>query len=341
MLAICEEIREVTAVLDNTKNPSFSRQQSMSSQLEIFYGMEKKKVGEEFSEVFFVPSSSYPWTNQLLKELDFDRRVTDSDGMFQLPVETVFKAICTQMKNNIKNWIVDDKFRVVEYFSETFTRHPLHQAVVAGGHVHQSLLVSQSEKLGHSYFRLLSNAFDMAHHGNTKMGSKNTIFTYMLAAVSPQATCYIPATFISTFSPTSGVFKKKMINRAKDIFEDKKALKLDKWLEAWRINSLCGNGSKEMKGKLMAISRKHSKIDAGKPQVVYKRQRSQDTVLSRVPPMHVLTNDGQYKHVLLLWLTTCKLFHNSETLNASKALHHLICNIASDQSIWNVIIISI
>lgn len=336
-LTICKEIRHIIAALDHTKEPS-SVQRQVISQLERFYGLEKKTVGEELHELYFVPFSSYPWTNQLLEELKISRRVTDMDGMLQLEVETVYKGVCARFKTCIQHWIIDDQHRVVEHFVESFTEHPLHQEMTAGRYLHQSFRTHSSQSQ-QEYFRLLCIAFDLAHYGNQTVGEKSRLFKFVLNSIS-LATSYSPV----TFEIQSDILVQKLNEQVMDILTKKdEAFHFNRWFEAWCINCVTRKGSVRMREILFQRSQQRNykksnkEVDTEGFQSVYRRQKSQDTP----PPVYVLDRNGQYQHLMLLWLRTCELFREKETLaSCSIAVYNIVRHIASQRSIWTTISVS-
>ena len=332
-LIICKEIRHVAASLDPTEEPS-SVQKQIISQLERFYGLEKKKVGEDLDDLYFIPFSSYPWTNQLLEDLKIGKRVVDSDGMLELGVETVFKGVCTRIESYIEKWIVLDKLGLVEHFNESFTTHPLHQEIAAGDYSHQSSIAHSKElKSQQGYFRLLCNAFDLAHYGSTKIASKSSLFKAVLNAISLFATGYLPIMYLNVHSD---FLTQKLNEEVIEVFTKKdRAFDFDKWFEAWRINCVSRKGSQKMREILFRRSEQSNKN-------VDEYEKSQDTPHFSIPPVYVLDrHNRRYTHLMLLWLRACELFREKNTLTSCTiAVYSIVRHIASVQSIWNTVSLS-
>ena len=321
-LTICLEIKKIRTNFLGSTDVSASIQR----QFESFYGLERNS---ELQEVYFIPPSSYPWTNQLVKELDIEKFTTDIDGMLQLQIETVIKGACSHMESYIVKWIIDDHHKLVEYFIKAFTEHPLYQQVTAGGYLHKSYL-SHSSGFQQNFFRLLCIAFDLAHHGSPKICNKNKIVKTALAALSPQATCYLPATMTSVFLPIqSESLKKKLLHVLDDIIVNSQN-NLDNWFDAWRIICMSGKkSSHKMKTKLEAqLKPPHSKIADGREFQVHQRSKSK----VQTSPMYIQDENDQYQHIMLLWLKTCELLENGEVLAFSKALHNIVCKLTSMKS---------
>ncbi len=347
-LTICKEIRSVTTALDPTKDPSSVRGQIIS-QLESFYGLEKKKVGEDLHELYFVPPSSYPWTNQLLKKLKVDKRITDVDGMLQLETETVYKGICTHLESYIEKWIVADELKVVEHFNDSFTSHPLRQEIAEGGYLHQSFLtrsfLAHSGKPQQGYFRLLCNAFDLAYYRNPQIDSKNKHFKAILDAISPQATCYLPVSSMP-LQIQSDPLTKMLHEEANGIFtKTDQAFSFNKWFEAWRMNCVSRKGSQRMKEILIRKSNQHNKrgkeVGVDEFQLVYRHEKSQDASPFNIPPVYILDRNDEYQHLMLLWIKTCEEFRGKRTLpSCTIAVYNIVRHIASERLIGNTVSVS-
>jgi hypothetical protein len=327
-LSICKEIKHVTTTLDSSEEPS-TEQKQVCSQFESFYGLERCIVGEELREVYSVPSSSYPWTNRLLKVLEVGEMATDADGMLQLEIESVFKSVSLNMENFIQTWIVDDKLHLVEHFSKLLTSHPLHHKIAAGGYL------LHSEGTQENYFRLLCNAFDLASYGSSKVGSQEDLFRAVLNAISPQATCYLPVatTFLKIHSNSLiEMMKEQAIST---LTTSDHSFNFDTWFEAWRMNCVSRIGSKRMKEILI---RRSNSVDVGG----YKRQRSQGTPQVSIPPVYVFDLfNRQYQHIILLWLRACETFHQKATLTSCTiAVNRVILHVASKQSLWKTVSVS-
>ena len=344
MLSICKEIRHIIAALDPSKDPS-SVQRQVCSQFESFYGLEKKKVDEEHCEVYSVPSSSYTWTNRLLKELKFDEEMTDTDGMLQLEIATVLAGISTHMESFIQTWMVVDRLHLIEHLNESLTRHPLHWEMVAGGYLLHNQEVS-------SYFRWLCNAFEVAYYGSSKVGRKESLFKAVLSTISPQATCYFPVATVS-LEIRSDSLKQMMDEQVLDILTTSDhAFNFNSWFEAWRMNCVSRKGSQKMKQILISRSQQYNNKKSSKnvdtegfQSVVYHKQRSRDTPHDTTPPpVFVRDRNHQYQHMILLWLRSCESFRQKDmkgTLaSCTIAVYNIVVPIASKRSIWKTVSVS-
>lgn len=332
-LTLCEEIRCITATLDPAKEPSSARRHVIH-QLESFYGLERQKVVEECRDMYFVPSSSYFWTNQILKELNVGKGMKDIDGMLQLEVEDVLKGVCTHMEGYIQKWITDDMYRLVEHFKESYTSHPLYQKITEGGFLHQSFLVYSGTPQQGWYFKLLCNAVELAHYGSDKVGGKESLFKAVVDAISPQATCYLPVTYES-LQIQSELLKKMFDEQATEVLaKGDREFNFNRWLEAWRINCVSKKGSQRMKEILLKKSEQYKKQPS-------KQTATQGCLLrSNIPPAYVQRESG-CKHLMFVWIRTCELYTKKETLAFSTvAVRNVLCHIVSERSIWNTVSMS-
>lgn len=318
VLHACKEIKstvdDVNAFLDADKEPNLVQQQLLK-QIESFYGLERKTIDEEAREVYCVPPSSYPWTNQLLLEEGLVDEC-DDDGMLQLEVQSLLKAFCNRLNHFTKRWIVNDELKLVERFSKELGEYPLHQQIISGGFLTQSERVINFQQ----YLTMLCTAFDMAYYGSTDVGSASSIMESVLNAFSPQATCYMPT---SSFTIHSNPLTEKLHQKVADVIsKNDRDFDFNKWLEAWRINCVTRKGSMIMKDTL---SRRSEYIN---------RQRF-------IPPVYAEDRTRQYRHLMLLWLKTCEMMRNDEVLpSCTVAVHDVIRHIASHESIWNTISVS-
>lgn len=308
LLLACEQVKTITTTSKTTSG-------YILSQIEAFYGFQKTLLGQVYS----VPPSSYPWTNELLKEIDSKDVTVDADGMLQLKVEVVLTAICIRFNTFRRKWIIDDKFRLVNTFYEALGKHPLHQQMISGGYLTKSI---SENSLFQGYINMLSSAFDTLRYGNSQLFTQNDIVKATLSALSPQATCYLAATYfyISSKHLILTLHEKvRNILKESDIY-----FNLDKWLEAWRIGCVTGE-------ELLKVSVLNARAD---------RYQEAKTVFCR-PPVYVLDNTKEYKHLMLLWLEACKLLREEKILDCCKiVVHNIICHVASHRTIRHKLSIS-
>ena len=304
LLKACGQIKTITTTLKSKGTSKYI----ILSQIEAFYGFQKALLGQVYS----VPQSSYLWTNELLQEIDFKDVTVDADGMLQLKVEVVLTAICIRFNAFIRKWIINDKFRLVNTFNEALSKHPLHQHMISGGHL--TKLISENS-LFQGYIRMLSLAFDILHYCDSQLFTQNDIVKATLSALSPQATCYLA---VFNFFIRSKHLRLSLHEKVKNILKEGDInFNLDKWLEAWRIGCVT-------KEELLNVSVLKARAE---------RYQVAQSVFSR-PPVYVLDNAKEYKHLMLLWLEACKLIREKRILDSCKiAVHNIICHIASHKTI--------
>ena len=77
--------------------------------------------------MYLVPESSYPWTNQLLKNNivmhDLER---NKEGLIMVEVDVVLKAVCSRFEEFCKHWIAEDNLKVVQVLCKRLTRFSYH-----------------------------------------------------------------------------------------------------------------------------------------------------------------------------------------------------------------------
>ena len=303
-LSACKEVRSTIDSL-TARTPS----NLFLAQVINFYGLEERLAGK----VYLVPPSSYPWTNELLKESNIETRAKDVNGMLQLDVELVHKCICNRLESFLRSWIVDDKFKLVETFYKVLRQHPFHEKMISGGHLTEMVPASD-------YFQMLtSEAFDIAHYRNTNV-SETDEMKALLSSMSPQATCYLP---FSSLKINSDILVQTLHKEACYVLESSdKNFIFDKWLEAWRMNCVTKKGLHEMKDVLIDKTAVYNKT----------KQQSQD---QDSPPVYVLDSTKEYRHLMLLWIYTCEHIGRRKILcSCTIAVHNIIGHIASHRTIW-------
>lgn len=312
-LSACKDIERITDALEaKERNP---HQIQILHQTESFYGLNKSLV----DTVYTVPPSSYRWTNDLLKEPELENKLQDVDGMFEIKVETVLKGICNRLNGFVRGWIIEDKFKLVEIFHRALIQQPLHEQMISGGYLTESLF--KSDKKGQKlqqYFQMLNSAFDIAHYGNMLYFDETEVVKALLSIISPQAMCYLP---LCDLEITSDLLAQKLHEKACDVLAgDDDHFIFDEWLEAWRINCVT-KGVQQMKDVLGRKSDNQNSLNQNVP-----------------PPMYALDGSRKYKHVMLLWITACTAMHNKQMLTSCTiAVHNIIRHIALHESVWTTV----
>ncbi len=97
VLSACTEITTIMEALSAAEPTSIQSQ--LLSQIESFYEIERKV---ELHEVFYIPSLSYPWTNEVVKDVINEDVEVDADGMLVLNIKKVNKSICNRLDRMIK-----------------------------------------------------------------------------------------------------------------------------------------------------------------------------------------------------------------------------------------------
>lgn len=326
VISACREIRIITDAL-TAKEPN-TVQNQMLLEIESFYGLHMRVFD---TMKYSIPPSSYCWTNELLKEADLQDMVKDSDGMLQLKLEPLRKAICNRLQMFVKKWIIDDELNLVQNFNKALVQHPLHKQMLSGGY-----LTSYSGKSLNfqQYFDMLSQAYNITHYGNIKLVNEAETLTAVLSTVSPQATCYLP---VSSLKVKSDPLIQRLHEQGSHVLaENDGHFVFDQWYEAWRINCVTKKGENfKMKDVLSTRSAHHNSqtnkaVDSGG----FQRQRSQDII----PPVYVLDGSCEYKHLILLWITTCELVRKKRMLPACTiTVRNVIRHIALTKSIWTTV----
>lgn len=138
--------------------------------------------------------------------------------------------------------------------------HSPHIEIAAGGYLRELYMVQPSKqaKSQQEYFRMLCNAFDLAHYGNPQVGSKSSLFKAILGAISPQATCYFPTTLPQIISdPLIQMLNEKVSHDV--LAKNDQVFNFNDWIEAWRMKCVLRKGSHKMRDILCKQSEKLNK----------------------------------------------------------------------------------
>ena len=311
LLKVCEKAKIITATLQVNKPDLISDQ--VLSQIDIFYGFQKADLGR-----YSVPPSSYPWTNELLKEIDTDDATVDADGMLQLKMEVVLKALYNHFEAFVRECITDDNYKLFENFYKSLSGHPFHQKMISGdGHLTEPLPESQH------YFKMLNSAYELLYFNDNGDVSQADIVKATLSAMSPQATRYLPEPNLTI---SSKQLAQKLCEHAKQILDkgDEK-FSFDEWLEAWRISCV----TKEELPKMNKI-------------LCNRRIKSKSNGAPGLPDVYVFDSQSkEYKHLMLLWLEVCEMIRDNKILaSCTVAVHNIMCHIASHRAISDTLSMS-
>ena len=225
------------------------------SQIEQFYGLERKIIEEEPYNVYCVPSASYPWTNALLKSITSEDMKHDADGMLLFEVELFLLQVCSYIDESfIRRWIVDDELKIIECFTKTLKNHPLHQQMITGGYLIESYSTHTDRDL-QQYLNMLCNAFDIvtatnnllnispgqnlgSEENHTQSVSISEVVTAAKNATSPQAVCYLPTPY-QILTIRSDQFARMLNEKACEVLKKSDHdFHFDMWLEVWRIHCI-------------------------------------------------------------------------------------------------------
>jgi hypothetical protein len=329
----CKEIKSITDALKALEPNTMQHQ--IIIQVESFYGLQRMILDDMR---YNIPLCSYPWTNELLKDPDLSGGGEDPDGMLQFEVKPFLHSICNRLQAFVDRWIVHDKLGLVGSLHKALSQHPLHEQMLSGGYLAESLLHYGKNLKFQQYFDMLSQAFDTAYYGNTQFMEATEIVEALLNTISPQATCYLP---ITSLRINSDLLAQSLSQKASQVLELPDEFNFDMWYEAWRISCVT-NKVERMEGMLVKHSASHIQVskpaDSERSSQVYRRQVSTHYNL---PHEYVLDSTGEYKHLMLLWAKTCQLIRERKIFpSCTVAVHSIIRHIASNKSICTTISIS-
>lgn len=316
-------------------------QSQIVNQVENFYGLQK---GVFDNTDYSIPPCSYPWTNALLREYIFSDKSEDADGMHKIEVKCVLRGICSRLQSLVDRWIKNDEFGLVKNFHTDLVKHPLHERMMSGGYLTESLTRVEKTLRFQHYFDMLSQAFEIAFHGNTQTMSKEGVIKVMLNIISPQATCYLP---VASLKINSELLIQSLLEEVSQVLgENDEHFVFNKWYEAWLTSCIIKKVHK-MEGILQRRSDIQNRltnknVDSDRFALVYKRQRSHDIPHRKArPPMYVFDGTDEYNHLMLLWLKTCELLQSKKILpSCTIAVHDVIRHIAMNKSIWTTVSVS-
>ena len=334
VLLACNQVKLITDAL-KAQEPN-AVQNQVVNQVESFYGLQRGVVD---NTIYSIPPCSYPWTNAL-RGSDFSAKNEDADGMHRIEVKSVLKGICSRLHAFVERCITADEFGLIKNFHAALVKHPLHEQVMSGGYLTESLTRTEKTLRFQHYFDMLSQAFEIAFYGNTQILSERGVVRALLSLLSPQATCYLP---VASLKINSELLIQRLHEEASQVLgKTDEHFIFDKWYEAWLISCITKKGRK-MEGILQRRSDNHNRktnivVDTQEFSVVNKRQRPQHR---QPPPVYVFDGTDEYKHLMLLWLKTCELLRSKKILpSCTIAVHDVIRQIALKRSIWTTVSVS-
>ena len=303
--------------------------------METFFGIEKDHSG-----MYLVPESSYPWTNQLLKNNivmhDLER---NKEGLIMVEVDVVLKAVCSRFEEFCKHWIAEDNLKVVQVLCKRLTRFSYHlQVMNCGGHLKESCLLKLDKSMHlQAYLNILSSLFEMQQFGpNINFDIVQTVMN----ALSPQATCYlqIPAVDASIKDHRPALqlllcqkLNIELHNKVKGTLNTgDETFNIDEWLELWRILSVTRLGIHEM----------HKTLDAKTLEITSQIQMMQIQIQT-IPQYIYHPKTGTYNHMIMVWLDVCNKMKNKRVYSAcTVCVRSFILPIASNPVLWERISVS-
>ena len=334
----CNQVKFITDALKAQEPKAVQNQ--VVNQVESFYGLQRGVVD---NTIYSIPPCSYPWTNALLREPDSPAKNEDPDGMHRLDARSVLRRVCSRIQALVKRCITTDEFGLIKNFHAALVKHPLHEQVMSGGYLTESLTRTEKTLRFQHYFDMLSQAFEIAFYGNTQILSEREVVRALLSLLSPQATCYLP---VASLKINSQLLIQRLHEEASHVLgKNDKQFIFDKWYEAWLISCITNRGG-EMEGILQRRSDNQNRqtnkiIDSEGFSLVNKCQRSQDLPHRKPPPVFVFDSTNEYKHLMLLWLKTCELIRSKKILpSCTIAVHAVIRHIALNKSIWTTMSVS-
>ena len=345
-LFVCMEIRSIIDAFKSSNKSSLFLNKVMD-QIESFYGFEKREqvIDGKLCEVYYIPSSSFPWTNRLLSRSLEKTETADADGMLQFKVGVVHKRICKHLEHFIKALIVTDKLGLVKHFIQAFRKHPLYERITnSDGYLTESLTKFSKTLNFTQFWKMLCTAFDIAHYGNTQVDSE-AILKRILAVISPQATCYLPT---STLAIQSDHLAHRLQEMVSDVLaKGDQEFNFNEWYEAWRISCVIRKTSLQKMQEILTRRsegkncKTSSHTDSQGYTRVSKHQQFPHKSEQLVLPVYVRDRNNQFQHLMLQWIISCNSVRQRHTFPASTiAVYNIICHIAQERAIWNTVSVS-
>ena len=279
----------------NSIKDAFKDAQDINSpltiQMENFYGFQKDHAGG----LYYIPESSYPWTNEILKKIPAEDLDRNPEGMLKVKFNVVIKAFCDQLQELCHRWLVEDKLRIAEVLCKKLNRFPFHHQLLSGnGYVNESCLnrLDRSVNL-QAYLDILGSL-----HEIQELGYKNSPFDVVhvaMLSLSPSVTRYL----LIHSSPTGASHQKSRLvltskliqalyQKVKDTLNSSDStFSLNSWLELWRIAQVC------QIREIVAILTARSK------EISYMIQNIKIQSIS--VPQYVQQKTGLYSHLMLIW----------------------------------------
>ena len=280
----------------NSIKDAFKGAQDINSpltiQTESFYGFQKDHAGG----LYYIPKSSYPWTNEILKNIPAEDLDRNPEGMLKVKFNVVIKAFCDRLEDFCYRWLVEDKLKITEVLCKKLNRFPFHHQLLSDGCVSESCLNRLDKSVNlQAYLDILGSLHDIQ-----ELGYKNSPFDVVhvaMLSLSPSVTRYL----LIHSSPTGASHQKSRLvltSKLKQALYQKvsdtlnssdSTFSLNSWLELWHIAQIC-----------QKVHEIVSNLTVRNTEMSYMIQNL--IIQSTLVPQYVHQRQtGQHTHLMLIW----------------------------------------
>ena len=250
---ILNACRSANSIKDSFKD-AHDINSPLTIQIESFYGFQKYHAGG----LYHIPKFSYPWTNEILKNIPAEEWGRNPEGMLKVKFNVVIKAFCNRLEDFCHRWLVEDKLKIAEVLCKKLNRFPFHHQLLSGnGCVSESCLNHWDKSINlQAYLDILGSLHDIQ-----ELGYKNSPFDVVhvaMLSLLPSVTRYV----LIHSSPTGASHQKSQLVltsklkqalylKVKDTLNSSdSAFSLNSWLELWHIAQICQMGIREIESNL-------------------------------------------------------------------------------------------
>ena len=307
---------EVAKSLREDKKPAFAIH--TVHRAEEFYALQKAQ------DVYFFAQDQDLWVGKLKSCV----KATDEDGMMKLGAQRTLHKVAKHLEDIIPKWRDNGMVETLKFKLQSF---PFHKQLVEQKNLTHSYRHCPPVQLK-QYLDVCILALDFEDFSKTKTFPE--IHQIMLKILGPLNMLYLPFDGKMHFSKlrksnvASQVLKDGVSHTM--VRKDLESVKVDEWLEVWKINNiLCERSGSNL----------HLRLQWWTDEVNYRY------VPRYPPPFYTFIykeRQCKYQHFYFFWMESCKCIRQGNVINAVKlSMDNFVCVIARRRSLRSISVINL
>lgn len=309
---------EVAKSLREDKKPAFAIH--TVHRAEEFYALQKAQ------DAYFFAQDQDLWVGKLKSCVKV--KATDEDGMMKLGAQRTLYVVAKHLEDYIPKWRDHSMVETLKFKLQSF---PFHKQLVEQKNLTHSYRHCPPVQLK-QYLDVCILALDFEDFSKTKTFPE--IHQIMLKILAPLNMLYLPFDGKMHFSKlrksnvASQVLKDGVSHTM--VRKDLESVKVDEWLEVWKINSiLCEHSGSNL----------HLRLQRWTDEVNYR-------YIPRYPPPFYTfiykERQCKYQHFFFFWVESCKCIRQGNVINAVKlSMDNFVCVIARRRSLRSISVINL